>query len=69
MPEEWISTEEAAALSGYHPNHIRRLIRSGEIQARKWGAALMIHRESVEAYMKKAKTQGKRRGPKTNKSS
>jgi len=30
MPEEWLKTTEAAEISGYHPNHIRRLIRAGE---------------------------------------
>lgn len=67
MPEEWISTAESAQISGYHPNHIRRLIRSGEIHARKWGSALMVSRESVLAYLAKMETQGHRRGPKTSK--
>jgi excisionase family DNA binding protein len=64
MPEDWLSTNEAAEISGYHPNHIRRLIRAGEISARKWGAALMISRQSLIEYMKKAETQGGKRGPK-----
>ncbi len=67
MAEDWISTSEAARISGYHPNHIRRLIRSGEIVARKWGSALMISRESVLAYVAKIETQGNRRGPKSEK--
>ncbi len=64
MPEDWLSTNEAAEISGYHPNHIRRLIRAGEINARKWGTALMISRQSLIEYMKKAETQGGKRGPK-----
>ena len=34
MAEEWLTTEQAAELSGYHPDHIRRLIRGGDLQAR-----------------------------------
>jgi excisionase family DNA binding protein len=69
MTDEWITTAEAAHLSGYHPNHIRRLIRAGEIEARKWGAALMIDRGSVLSYLKKIESQGSRRGPKIRKKS
>jgi excisionase family DNA binding protein len=64
MPEEWLKTTEAAEISGYHPNHIRRLIRAGEIEARKWGSALMINRQSLIDYQKKVEAQGGRRGPK-----
>jgi excisionase family DNA binding protein len=64
MPEEWLKTTEAAEISGYHPNHIRRLIRAGEIEARKWGAALMIHRQSLLDYLERAESQGGKRGPK-----
>ena len=52
MPEDWLKTTEAAEISGYHPNHIRRLIRAGEIMARKWGAALMIDRQSLVEYLR-----------------
>lgn len=58
MPEEWLKTTEAAEISGYHPNHIRRLIRAGEIVARKWGSALMINRQSLMDYLQKVEAQG-----------
>ena len=64
MPEEWLKTTEAAEISGYHPNHIRRLIRAGEIVARKWGSALIINRQSLMDYLQKVEAQGGRRGPK-----
>ena len=64
MNNDWISTEEAARISGYHPNHIRRLIKAGEIQARKWGSALMISRNSVSHYLRKMENRGEKRGPK-----
>ena len=64
---DWLTTQEAAALAGYHPDHIRRLIRAGEITARKWGVAWMIDRQSLLKYLKQIETQGQRRGPKPEK--
>ena len=34
--EKWLTVNEAAELSGYHPEHIRRLIREGKIEAKKF---------------------------------
>jgi excisionase family DNA binding protein len=64
MPEEWLTTQEAAELSGYHPEHIRRLLRSGHLPARKWGQAWMISRDSLLEYLKTIEAKGKKRGPK-----
>ena len=50
MPE-WITTEEAAGLSGYHVNYIRRLMRQGKITGRKAGLMWWIDRESLRAYL------------------
>ena len=62
---EWITTAEAAQLSGYHVNHIRRLIRAGEIRAQKFGTTLQVDRRSLLAYIKAAeKSTDKRRGAK-----
>jgi excisionase family DNA binding protein len=65
MSEEWLTTEEAAGLSGYHVNHIRRLLRSGEIAGRKWGQAWQVSKASLLSYLEAAKKLGdKRWGPK-----
>jgi excisionase family DNA binding protein len=61
---QWLSTYEAAELAGYHPDHIRRLIRSGEVIARKWGNSWMVDKESLLAYVQKKNAQGEKRGPK-----
>jgi len=62
---DWISTREAAELSGYHPEHLRRLIRSGEIEARKVSIIWLIERRSLLDYMARAAdSEDKRRGPK-----
>jgi hypothetical protein len=33
--EDWITTQQAAELSGYHVNYLRWLIRDKRVQARK----------------------------------
>ena len=60
MADDWITTLEAASLSNYHPEHIRRLIRSGHIVGKKWAQTWMISRKSLLEYLNKEK----RRGPK-----
>jgi excisionase family DNA binding protein len=61
---EWLTVNEAADQSGYDPEHIRRLIRDGEIKARKFSIVWMVSRESLLEYVKRAQTWGKKRGRK-----
>jgi len=62
---DWITTTEAAELSGYHPEHLRELIRTGVIKAQKWGRDWQVSRASLLAYIQEAeKSKDKRRGPK-----
>jgi hypothetical protein len=35
LTDEWITTNEAAQISGYHVEYIRRLVRESQITARK----------------------------------
>lgn len=51
--EDWITTTEAAQLSGYDPEHVRRLARAGKIKARKWGRDWMIDGKSLLEYRKR----------------
>lgn len=63
MPE-WLSTEEAAEVSGYHVNYIRRLMRANKIGGRKVGLAWWVDRDSLQAYLEKVEALGTRRfGP------
>ena len=63
--DEWLTTEQAAELSGYHPDHLRRLIRAGEIRAKKLSFLWLVHRQSLLDYMAQAEqSDDKRRGPK-----
>ena len=65
--DDWITTQEAAELSGYHPEHLRRLLKSGDIEGRKVSIVWLIKRRSLLDYIAHAEQSGdKRRGPKTS---
>ena len=65
MPD-WVTTLEAADLTGYHPEHLRELIREGKIVAEKKGAMWWVDRKSLLAYLKTAeKVTDKRHGPRS----
>jgi hypothetical protein len=64
MPD-WITTADAAKISGYHPKHIRRLVIAGEVKGQKFAQAWQVDRTSLLAYIRKAKKLGEKRGPKT----
>lgn len=67
MIEEWISINDAAECSGYHPEHLRRLIRDGIIDARKFGPLWQVNYRSLMEYKAIAeKSDDKRRGPKVD---
>jgi excisionase family DNA binding protein len=62
--DDWITTNEAADLSGYHVNYIRQLIRRGAIHARKFGTIWQVSQSSLEAYVESAtKSEDGRHGP------
>ena len=62
--EDWLTTYEAAQVSGYNPDYIRQLIRAEKVQGRKWGLSWQVNRQSLEAYLKNAEQLGERRGAK-----
>ena len=65
MAEDWITTSDAAEISGYHPEHIRRLIREEKVAARKFGIVWQVNRKSIINYLQKAEKSSDRRwGPK-----
>ena len=65
MTDDWITTKEAIELSGYHPDHLRRLIRAGEVEAKKFGIVWQVNRKSLLNYLEEAsQSPDKRRGPK-----
>ena len=66
MSDSWITTNKAVEISGYHPDHIRRLIRGGRVQAKKFGPVWQVSQKSLENYLHNQEELGKKRGPKTN---
>jgi excisionase family DNA binding protein len=67
MAAEWITTQEAAELSGYHPEYIRRLVRQGKIQAELKGPMFWISKASFLKFLheaQKSSQHDKRHGPK-----
>ena len=64
--DDWITVREAAELAGYHPDHLRRLIRTGEVEAQKFATVWQVKRNSLLSYLKKVEELGERRGPKTD---
>lgn len=55
---EYVSVEEAAQITGYNPEYIRRLIRHKVIKAVKKSRVWWIERESLEAYKKQMDSLG-----------
>ena len=64
MAAEWITIREAAEISGYHIEHVRRLIRANRVKAKKFATVWQVDRHSLLAYLSTAEKMGERRGPK-----
>jgi excisionase family DNA binding protein len=66
MPKGYITTAEAAQLTGYNARHIQRLVREKKIKGIKWGIQWQVDRASLLAYVRTAEKHGAKRGPKTS---
>jgi excisionase family DNA binding protein len=55
---DWITTQEAAELSGFHPEYVRRLARQGKIGAEKKGRDWWIDRDVLHAYLQTVEDLG-----------
>lgn len=58
---DWLTVREAVKLSGYDPEHIRRLVRDGKVTARKVSIVWLIERKSLLEYLDKALNSEDRR--------
>ena len=59
MPE-WITTEEAAEQSGFHPEYIRQLARSGKIGAEKRGGRdWWIDKDKLREFLLRRRPRGR----------
>ncbi len=66
---DWLTVNEAAALTGYHPERIRELVRDQKITARKFSIVWQVSRSSVLAYRAQMQKLGAKRGRKSAKKS
>ncbi len=69
MPDlrDFVTTEEAARILQFHVEHVRRLLREGDLQGEKIGTAWLVLKKSVEDYQEQNKDLSKfdpRRGRK-----
>lgn len=63
---EWITTQEAAELSGYHIEYVRELIRKQRIDAEKKGNSWWVKKASIFTLLEEAsQANDKRNGPKS----
>ncbi len=59
-----LTVEEAAAQTGYSQQYLRRLIRTGKIEAVKVGSVFLIRAESLNSYIRNTQTpEDDRTGP------
>jgi excisionase family DNA binding protein len=62
---EWITINEAAEISGYNAEYLRRLIRNEKIDYRMFGFMYQVNKQSLLKYLKEAeKKSDKRYSPK-----
>ena len=61
MPDlsDYVTTQEAAALLGYHIEHVRRMAREGDLQGLKIGTTWLINKKSIEIYIRENSQFGK----------
>ena len=57
-PTEWITTTEAAELTGYTATHFRRLIANGHLQAVKRAKTWFLRKKDVLAYAEEMERLG-----------
>lgn len=57
-PVEWITTQEAAELTGYTTDYFRKAIRRGLVKATKRGRDWFLVKESVLAYYQEMQRLG-----------
>lgn len=58
---EWLSTRDAAKLTGYVVEYIRQLAREGKIVSKKYGQAVVVSRDSLLEYKEKQEEEREER--------
>jgi excisionase family DNA binding protein len=57
-PSNWITTTQAAELTGYTPGYFRKAIKRGRLQGQKLGRDWILLKKEVEAYAEKMRRLG-----------
>ena len=54
MPDlaEFMTVDQAAQKLKFHPETVRRLVRDGILDGKKWGREWLVVKSSVEKYLK-----------------
>jgi len=65
MLQDLITVRDAAQLVGYHPEHVRELLRAGIVKGQKFGETWQVDRVDLLLYVKRQAHSGRKRGPKT----
>src|SRR6266481_714695 len=52
LEQNLLSTKDASALSGYNPDYLARLCRSGKIAGTQIGRTWLVNRESLEQFVR-----------------
>lgn len=66
MADDWLSITEASKLVGYHPDHLRVLVRQGKIKSRKIVTVWQVSKASLLTHIRNSEQRGEKRGPKKN---
>jgi len=55
MPDlsEYMTTQEAADMMGFHLESVRRMLREKELDGLKWGREWLVLRKSVMKYLER----------------
>ena len=62
---KWITVGQAAEISGFNEEYIRRLLRDGLVKGRKFGVIWQVNHTSILAYLGESqKLNDGRHGPK-----
>jgi len=56
--KQWITTQEAARITGYDKTYISRLIRKGRVKGIKPGHDWLVNRESLLAFHREMQARG-----------
>lgn len=63
--DNWLTTQQAAELTGYTVFYIQDLAREGKVKAKKVSIVWLVERESLLNHVKQVRSQGEKPGPKT----